>query len=511
MSQKGKVYLVGAGPGDPGLITVRGLQLLRSADLVLVDALVPTELLNEIKPGCELIDAGKRSGRHRLEQAQINKLLIRCAQRKECVVRLKGGDPFLFGRGGEEGEALKRAGVPFEVVPGVSSALAVPAYAGIPLTHRDYNSSVTILTGHGEQQDSEVGPAPLDWAQLARQETLVMLMGMRGLARNLRALVKHGKDPRTPAAIIQWGTMPEQRTITGALNNIVARARAAKIQAPAIIVVGAIARLRSRLNWFEKKPLFAKHILVTRSRYQAGELSDRLRAAAARVTEIPTIEIQPPKTWRPLDQAITQLQEFSWLVLTSSNGVDAFFERLAEHNLDARALGEVKIAVIGPMTARRLSRYALTADSVADSYRAEGLLKKLSSKLVRGKKILIARAEQARSILPDELKQRGADVTVAPCYRSVIPTASRIELKRLIREDPPDLLTFASSSMVTNFAAILKKDPTLWKRARKIPAACIGPITAQTAKELGLHVAICPRKYTIPDLVAAIEKGIRRL
>ncbi len=503
MSKKGKVYLVGAGPGDPDLITIRGLDVLREADLLVFDALVPVELLNEVKPGCELVDAGKRSGHHQLEQDQIIKLLIRAAKQGRTVVRLKGGDPEIFGRGGEEGEALSRAKISFEIIPGVTSAVAVPAYAGIPLTHRDYNSSVTFLTGHGDNN--------IDWKSLAAQETVVMLMGVKGLAHNVKALIRHGKDPQTPVAVTQWGTLPQQRTVSGRLDNINERVKMAGLKAPAVVVVGKISKLRSKLDWFERKPLFAKHILVTRSRQQAGEISKRLRVEAARVTEIPTIEIQAPVTWRPLDKALQQIRDFGWVIFTSANGVTAFFERLHQKGGDARTLGRAQIAVIGPATGERLSRYGVQPDVVADSYQAEGLLDKLSDHLLSEQKILIPRAAKARSVLPEQLRKWGADVTVAPCYRSVIPKEARSELKQLLRDDPPDLLTFASSSMVDHFAEILKKDSKLWKQARKIPAACIGPISAASAKQQGLKVLIQPKDYTIPALVDAICRNAKRL
>lgn len=510
MSVKGKVYLIGAGPGDPGLMTVRGRQVLREADTVIFDALAPVELLNEVKVGCELIDAGKRSGRHRLEQNEIIRLLVRASRQGKIVVRLKGGDPFVFGRGGEEGGALAKAGIPFEIIPGVSSATAVPAYAGIPLTHRDFNSSVTILTGHGGGQDSEVGPAPLDWENLAKQETLVMLMGVKSLVQNMRTLVHYGKSPQTPVSVTQWGTLPEQRTVTGTLSNIATRVRSSKVTAPSIIVVGDIVQLRDKLNWFEAKPLFGKHILVTRARKQAGELSERLRAEAAFVTEIPTISIEPPRTMRGLDQAIRNLSDFAWVIFTSVNGVDAFFARLEKLGRDARTLADARIAVIGPATAERLKKYGVRADVAADTYQAEGVLKKLPARVVRDRAVLIARAEKARAVLPEELKKRGAKVAVVSCYRAVIPGTSRSQLRRLIRANPPDLLTFASSSMVENFVKILKTDRKLWMRARKIPAACIGPITTKTAKQLGLNVVIQPKEYTIPALVEAIVKGMKR-
>lgn len=509
MSKKGKVYLVGAGPGDPGLLTVRGLQLLREADVLVTDALVPDELFDEVAVACEIIDAGKRSGRHVLEQKQIIRLLIRKAKQGKVVVRLKGGDPFIFGRGGEEGQALKKARISFEVVPGVSSVMAVPAYAGIPLTHRDINSTVTLLTGHSGRQNSEAGPAPLDWQALAQQEVLVMLMGVLGIQRNMQALMEYGKDPRTPVAVIQWGTRPEQRTLVGTVKDIAKQVRDKKIRPPAVIVVGDVVNERKGMNWFETRPLFGKHILVTRSRHQAGELSSRLRAEAARVSEVPTIEIEDPKSFAPLDKAIRNLGNYSWIIFTSANGVDAFFARMKKLRRDARALATARIATIGPATAGRLNYYGLEADIVAKTYQAEGLLTRLPRNLSHHS-VLIARAAQARMVLPIELKKRGAQVNVVSCYRSIIPKGTRAELKYLMTEETPDLLTFASSSMVDNFAHILSKNAKLWRRVRKIPTACIGPITAESARSHGMNVVVMPKKYTIPDLVTSIHSYYKR-
>ena len=511
MSKKGKVYLVGGGPGDPGLITVRGRRLLQEADLVVYDALAPVALLNEVRVGCRLIDAGKRSGRHRLKQAQISRLLIRAAKAGKQVVRLKGGDPFLFGRGAEEGESLSAAGISFEVVPGVSSALAVPAYAGIPLTHREVNSTVTVLTGHGEGLDSEAGPAPLDWAALAQEEVLVLLMGMRGLAGNMRALLKHGRSSQTPVAVTEWGTLPHQRTVTGTLKDIASQVKRSRIVAPAVVIVGDIVKRRRKLNWFETKPLFGKRVLITRARHQAGILAEHLQAEAAQVIEIPTIEIRSPRSWKRLDDSIRQLSDMDWLILTSANGVQAFFARLQHHRLDARALAALKIAVIGPATADSLRSYGIEADVVANSYRAEGLLTVLPARQVRGRRVLLARAAEARAVLPDGLKQRGAHVTIASCYQSRMPQGARGELKSLMRQNPPDLVVFASSSMVENYVRMLHGDAALWRRIRRIPVACIGPITAETARAHRLNVLIQPKQYTIPDLVAAIVRNARKI
>ncbi len=503
---KGKVTLLGAGPGDPGLMTCKGLRVLREADLVLFDALAPVELLNEVKPGCELIDVGKRSGHHSQKQKQITQLMIRAARAGKQVVRLKGGDPFIFGRGGEEAEGLARARLLFDVIPGVSSAIAVPAYAGIPLTHRDYNSTVLFLTGHGEKE----GAPAVDWEQLASLETLVILMGVRRLAQSVRALLRAGKDSQTPAAVIQWGTIPAQQTVVGSLKTIARQAQKADIKPPAVIVIGPLVKLRRSLNWFETKPLFAKRILITRAREQASELAERFRAEGGIPIEVPTIEIQPPRSYRSLDRAIANLKTFDWLVLTSANGSRAFFERLHHNKRDARALAGIKIATVGPGTAQPLQDYGITPDFVAKTHRAEGLLTRLTQNRVEGKRILIVRAEKAREILPETLRKRGAIVTVVSCYRSTIPRASGSELRRLIDREPPDLLTFASSSMVRNFFTLLGKDRVRQQKVRKIPVACIGPVTCQTARKLGFKKILTPRQATMPALVATAVKVFQR-
>jgi uroporphyrinogen III methyltransferase / synthase len=496
-----KVFLVGAGPGDPGLITVKGLQILREADVVVFDALAPAELLNEVKVGCELINVGKHPGDRPTRQKNIIQLLIKKAKLGKQVVRLKGGDPFVFGRGGEEGEALAKARIRFEVVPGVTAGIAVPAYAGIPLTHRDYNSAVTMLTGHAERE--------LDWKSLATQECLVMFMAVKNLGKNMKNLISHGKDPQSLVAAIESGTRAEQRVVTGTIRTIAEVVKKKTIKAPAIVIVGKQVALREKLNWFETKPLFGKKILVTRASHQASELSERLQMAGADSIEIPTVEIAEPRSFAGLDQAISHLQGFDWLLLTSANGVRAFFERLQKKRVDSRALGGIKLGVIGPVTARVLEEYGVCADYVAKTYQAEGFLKALPQKQFKGKKVLIARAAEARDVLPDSLKKWGASVNTVAVYRSVIPKESRRRLKKLMKSDPPDLLTFASSSMVDNFVTMLSVGPagrSPLQKARKIPCACIGPITAKSARKHRMNVVIQPKKFTIPDLVDAMER-----
>ncbi|MBW1992326.1 MAG: uroporphyrinogen-III C-methyltransferase, partial [Deltaproteobacteria bacterium] len=343
--EKGKVYLVGAGPGDPGLITVKGLQLLHRAEVIIYDQLASPDLLTAARPEAQLIYVGKKAGAHALPQEDINRLLIDKAREGKTVVRLKGGDPFVFGRGGEEAEALAAAGIPFEVVPGVTAAVAVPACAGIPVTHRGLASLVTLVTGHEDPAKPE---SAIPWDILARtQGTLVFLMGVKNLAENCRRLLEGGRAPHTPAAVIQSGTLPDQRTVTGTLADIAAKAREADLRPPAVLVVGEVVALRERLNWWETRPLWGRVAVVTRTREQASALVELLAEAGARCLEVPTLEILPPEDFSPLDAALERLPEYDWIIFTSANGVKAFMARLFDRKLDVRALGQAKLAAIG--------------------------------------------------------------------------------------------------------------------------------------------------------------------
>jgi uroporphyrinogen III methyltransferase/synthase len=495
MQKLGIVYLVGAGPGDPGLITVKGVECLRKADIVVYDYLANPRFLENAPAKAKRVYVGKKGASHSKEQEEINALMIAEARRGKTVVRLKGGDPFVFGRGGEEALALAGAGIPFEVVPGVTSAIAVPAYAGIPVTHRDFNSVVALVTGH--EKDSEGENAP-DWKSLAGIPTLVFLMGWANLSNIVKNLIGAGRDPETPAAVIEWGTVPRQKTAVGDLKTIAEEVRKKGIKPPTVIVVGRAVSLSKDLNWFEAKPLFGRRIVVTRSRGQASELTRLLEEKGAEVIELPTIEIRPPSRWTSLDRAIRNLPKYDWLAFTSANGVQYFFERLFRLKKDLRHLHGVKIAAIGPATARPIEVLGIHVDLVADEFRGEALARKMIKKGVRGKTILLAQAKQAREVLRDELKKAGARVEVVEAYRSVIPpvgTALRWPLQNV------DLITFASSLTVENFVKMVG--------ATKFPVACIGPVTAETAREHGLNVAVQPRKYTMPALVEAIVDYFR--
>jgi len=498
----GKVYLIGAGPGDPGLFTLRGAEVLQRADVVVYDYLANPRLLSYVKPDAELIYVGKKGGEaDPTSQEKIGRLLIEKALSGKVVARLKGGDPFIFGRGGEEGEELFQAGIPFEVVPGVTSAIAVPAYAGIPLTHRDYASTVALLTGH---EDPSKEDSTIPWEKVATGfDTLVFLMGIGNLPRIVEKLVTHGRAIDTPAAVIQWGTKPEQETVIGALDTIVGLVEGRGLGPPAIRVVGDVVRLRERLSWFERRPLFGKRILVTRAREQASEFTELLEAQGAEVLQFPLIEFAPPETWEPLDQAIERLETYRWVIFTSANGVGAFFLRLRALRQDARRLGAAKICAIGPATAETLERHSIIPDVVPREFRAEGVVEAFKQYDLHGARILLPRAEVARDLLPKELDKLGATVEVVPAYRTLRADADREMLVQLFQDRKIDLVTFTSSSTVTAFMELLGTED-LKARLEGVRIACIGPITAATAEGFGVSVDIQPKQYTIPALAASI-------
>lgn len=498
---QGIVYLVGAGPGDPGLLTVRGLEVLQQADCVVYDYLANEAFLQAAPASAELLFVGKRGGEHTLAQHDINHLLVAKARAGLKVVRLKGGDPYIFGRGGEEAEVLAQHGIQFEVVPGVSSAVAVPAYAGIPLTHRRCASLVSLVTGHEDPTKPE---STIPWPVLAQSPgTLVFLMGVKNLADITRQLRLHGKSSQTPVAVIQRGTTPGQRTLTGTLADIARQAETAGLAPPAILVVGEVVRLRPQLNWFESRTLWGKRIVVTRAREQASAFVRLLTAQGALCYEVPTIQIQPPDSYLALDEALGQLARYDWLILTSSNGVKAFMARLFHSGQDVRALGGLRIAAIGAATAQTLREYGLVADCVPGDFRAEGLIESLLPHLRPGNLILLPRAQVAREVLPQELEKRGVLVHVVPAYKTVSPPGLPAEAETLLQQGKIDVLTFTSSSTVTHFAALVGEErfPELAGRAL---IAVIGPITAQTLERYGLKAQIQPQTYTIPALTEAI-------
>jgi len=500
---KGKVYLVGAGPGDPGLITVKGLECIKKADVLIYDYLASPILLKHAQKHTEILYVGKKGGDHTLSQDEINSLIAEKARKGLTVTRLKGGDPFIFGRGGEEAEILIKNEIPFEIVPGVTSAIAAPAYAGIPLTHRKFTSTLAFVTGHEDPLKEE---SSIDWTALAKGiGTIVFLMGVKNLPYITNRLISHGMDPDTPVALIRWGTTPRQTTVTGKLNTISERAKNAGLKPPAVIVVGHVVKLRERMKWFENRPLMGRSIVVTRAREQASELVKRLSDLGAECLECPTIEVAPPDDLKPLDMAIKNLSTYDWLIFTSVNGVNFFFNRLFAKNKDVRALSNVHTAVIGPATAKRLFDFGLQSDIVPESYRAESIIKAFAGKDINGKKMLLPRAKEARPILPLELTRMGAvvDEVTAYCTRAVQDNADFM-LTRL-KEKTIDLITFTSSSTVKNFHALLPPED-LESLMQGVTVASIGPITGDTARDLGFDVHIIAESFTIPGLCQAIKQ-----
>ncbi|MFH1489915.1 MAG: uroporphyrinogen-III C-methyltransferase, partial [Pseudomonadota bacterium] len=422
--KKGKVVLVGSGPGDPGLLTLKAKACIERADVVIYDYLANPSFLAYAKESAELIYVGKKGGSHTMSQEDINRLIIEKARGGVHVVRLKGGDPFIFGRGGEEAEELVRAGIPFEIVPGITSAIAVPAYGGIPLTHRDFTSTVAFVTGH---EDPTKGKSDIAWDKISTGVgTLVFLMGIGNLAGIADNLMANGRPPGTPVAVIQRGTTPEQRTLVGTLGDIGEKALQSGIKPPGIIVVGEIVRLRETLNWFEGMPLFGRRIVVTRAREQSSGFLARLAELGAECIEFPTIETVPPEDWEPLDEAIRSLENYHWLLFTSVNGVKAFFRRLDFLGRDVRDLKGLKLGAIGPRTAEALREKGLRPDLVPDEYRAEAVVSAFKRESAGGLRILLPRAAQAREVLPEELAKMGASVDVVAAYRTVKPKSERL-------------------------------------------------------------------------------------
>jgi uroporphyrinogen III methyltransferase / synthase len=478
-----KVYLVGAGPGDPELITVKGRRILQQADAVLYDHLANTALLDLAPPHAERLYVGKKKSDHEFSQAEICALLIERARRGLTVVRLKGGDPFIFGRGGEEAEALADAGIPFEIVPGVTTPLGIAAYTGVPLTHREHTSAVTFVTGHAAQA--------IDWAKVGHAETLVIFMGLTTFPEIARELMARGRSPETPAMAVRWATRPDQQTIVGTLATLPGMLGGMK--PPATIIVGEVVRLREKLDWFGRLPLFGKRIVVTRAREQADALGSRLSELGAGVIALPTIEIRPPADCAPLDRVIAQLDTYDWLIFTSANGVRVFLEHLD----DLRKL-RAKICAIGPATRAAVEALHVKVDLMGKEYVAEGLLEAFAPHDLAGKRVLLPRAAVARDLVPTGLARRGAHVDVVEAYRTVAPE-HLAEQARAILASRPDCVTFTSSSTVRNLVQAAGADAL-----RGIPVASIGPITTQTARELGVEVATQAKVFTVEGLVDAV-------
>lgn len=496
-----KVSLIGAGPGDPKLLTLKALECIKAADVVVYDYLASSSLLKHTDTDAELIYAGKKGGDHTLTQDEINSLIVEKALQGLKVARLKGGDPFIFGRGGEEAQVLVKNGIPFEIVPGVTSAIAAPAYAGIPLTHRDHASSVSFVTGHEDPTKAETS---INWECLAKGgSTLVFLMGVKNLSSIAANLVKHGRNPSTPVALVRWGTTPAQQTVTGTLSDIVEKVENCGLKPPAIIVVGEVVSLREELSWFDHLPLLGRKIVVTRARAQASDLVEKLSRLGAECIEIPAIKINPPFDNSQLENAVKDIDTYQWVVFTSVNGVAFFFETLFNLGKDVRTLGHLKFACIGPATRDKLTQFGIISDILPETYQAESVVEAFADQGVKGKHILLPRAMEARTVLPEELDKMGAVVDEVTAYVTTLDEQSKEIFSKSLENSEIDMVTFTSSSTVKNFVSLFS-DSGMRESMKNISTACIGPITAQTAADLGITPDVSARTYTIDGLVEAV-------
>ncbi|MBI3996158.1 MAG: uroporphyrinogen-III C-methyltransferase [Candidatus Omnitrophica bacterium] len=504
--QTGRVYLVGAGPGDPGLLTVKGAAVLRCADIVVYDHLVSPRLLKACRPSTKRVYVGKAADRHTATQAMINRLLIRAARAGKSVVRLKGGDPFLFGRGGEEALALRRANVPYDIVPGVTSAIAVPAYAGIPVTHRQVSSSVAIVTGH---EDPSKGTSAIQWERLAMScETLVFMMAVSRLPAIATRLIRSGRAATTPCAVIEWGTYPRQRTVTAPLKTIAAAARRASIKAPAILVVGHVVSLRRQLRWFERRPLFGTRLLVTRASEKAGDLVTRLEALGAEVEQLPAIELAPVKLSAAFRDAVTALPQTHWVFFTSPEGIGWFRHMLKPLRKDLRCLAGCHIGAIGPKTAETIEQLGLHVDFVPRQFRQEGVLQELPQRMLRGTRAAIFCAAGSRDVLAEGLRAKGMTVAKVSIYHTRSPKTMIRDVRALFRR-PFTYVTVTSASCVDHLAQALRAAGQA-AQFRRVRFASIGPITSAAVRARGGRVAIEARMSTIDGLVDALRRrGVR--
>jgi len=486
-----KVYVVGAGPGDPGLITWKGRQLLTIADSILYDHLANEHLLDLAPKHCERIYVGKKKSVHAFPQEEICEMMIERARRGLTVIRLKGGDPFIFGRGGEEIEALADAGIAYEVVPGVTSPLGIAAYSGIPLTHRDHTKLVTFVTGHDVHG--------IDWSKVGQSETLVIFMGIFSIREITNEIMAHGRSGTTPAIAVRWGTRPDQQTIAGTLADIAAKIEEVDLKPPATVIIGEVVAMHEKLNWYEKLPLFGRKIVVTRAQDQAAAFSERLSALGADVLDFPVISIQPPQDPGPLDRAIANLASYDWLIFTSVNGVRFFLDRLDKSPHDLRSL-KARICAIGPATRHAVEQLHLKVDRMPSEYVAESLIAAFGGEALEGKRILLPRAAVARDIIPTELANRGAHVDVVEAYCNIPPAGAAGRAAEIFGATrKPDWITFTSSSTVKNCIAV-----TGVKALEGIRIASIGPVTSATAREQGLSVDVTAKQFTIDGLIQAI-------
>ncbi len=503
----GKVYLVGAGPGDIGLLTVKGMKCLQKAEVVVYDLHLNAQVLNYINHDAEFIYAGKRGGHHTMTQDEINDVLVKKAEEGKIICRLKGGDPFVFGRGGEEAEVLAKRGILFEVVPGVSSAVAAPAYAGIPLTHRLYSSSFAVIPGY---EDTTKEESAIDWAKLATGVgTIVVLMAVKNLGRLVRKLMENGRSPETPVAVVRWGTRPDQKTIVGTLKNIVSVVEGHEIKPPAVVVIGDVVKLRDTLKWYEDKPMFGHRILVTRERSTGFEPLEDL---GAEIIEFPTIEIVPPEDYGELDSAIEKIDSYAWIIFTSANGVRYFLNRFFEKEKDIRDLKGIKLCAIGAKTAAGINKYGMKVDLIPEEFRAEGLIEAFLSEVrsqksevsLKGMKFLLPRAEMAREVFPEKVRELGGEIDVPVAYRAIKPELHGKRLKRFLKEGRITVATFTSAATFNNFVEIIGSEA--YELLKGVSIAVIGPVTAKAIEKAGLRVDIMPKESTIEAMVEEIIK-----
>ncbi len=524
------MYLVGAGPGDIGLLTVKGLKCLQKAEVVIYDFHLNAQILNYISHDAEFIYAGKRGGHHTMTQDEINTTIVAKAKEGKNVCRLKGGDPFVFGRGGEEAQVLVREGIRFEVVPGVSSSIAAPAYAGIPLTHRLYSSSFAVIPGY---EDTTKEESSIDWSKLATGVgTLVFLMAVKNIGVLTQKLMENGRDPDTPVAVIRWGTRPDQRTLQGRLKDIADLVFERDIKPPAVMVVGEVVNLRQELKWYELKPMFGHRILVTREHAEGFEDLEEL---GAEVVQFSTVEIVPPQSWDGLDGCIEGIGSYDWVIFTSANGVRYFFRRLFEKGVDIRDLKGLKICAIGTKTAGEIRKFGLKVDLVPEEFRAEGLIEAFTkessnqrsavsvqqlpihpplskgvrgrgynAKLLEGMKFLLPRAEVAREIFPEKVRELGGVIDVPVTYRAVKPEYHGKRMRRFLKEGRITIATFTSAATFNNFMEIMGEDSD--ELLRNVAIAVIGPVTANAVNKAGLKVGIMPEEATVEAMVEEIKR-----
>ncbi len=501
-NKSGKVYLIGAGPGHPKLITLRAIECIQEADVIIYDYLANQKFLQYARKGCEIIYAGKTGVHHTLHQEEINQILIDKAAQGRIVARLKGGDPLLFGRGGEEAEEVLHRGIDFEIVPGIPAAIGASAYAGIPLTHRDFASTVAFVTGH--EGTGKSGPA-VDWSRLSQGvDTLVIYMGVGNLKENVKMIIKHGRSPETPVALIRWATTPDQETLVGTLSDIYEKAQAAEFKAPAIMIVGQTVRLRDKLKWAERLPLFGKRIVLTRVREQGGRFSRQLERFGAEIFYLPTIQIVPPNSFDFLDDAIEKIEEFDWILFTSANAVQGFLDRLMARGRDVRHLRGTLICSVGTATARALHERGIKTDLIPREFRGEGIIDALAKQGgIQGKRVLIPRAEKAREMLPESLRKSGAEVVVATTYRNIEPRIDPEDLQEILVRRKAHIIVFTSPSSIRNFMKAVEEQG-LQNSMTDIRIASIGPVTTKAAQKAGIQVDIEPAVSTLESISESI-------